>query len=108
MLGWTLYAAIPCGAKSMKWSIGQSSDPEVSGSDAPKTVAEAIYQQSREDIVWIRLPPNGARRSDELRAAYGVRSLPPRKRASGTDYACVQRLCRELIAREPTRLVIPP
>jgi GntR family transcriptional regulator, carbon starvation induced regulator len=82
MLGWTLYAAIPCGAKSMKWSIGQSSDQEVSGSDAPKTVAEAIYQQLREDIVWIRLPPSGALRSDELRAAYGVGVSPLREALS--------------------------
>lgn len=56
----------------MKRSIDRVSDPEVSGSDAPKTVAEAICQQLREDIVWNRLPPNAALRSDELRAAYGV------------------------------------
>jgi GntR family transcriptional regulator, carbon starvation induced regulator len=66
----------------MKRSIGQLSDPEVSGSDAPKTVAEAIYQQLREDIVWIRLPPNAALRSDELRAGYGVGVSPLREALS--------------------------
>lgn len=66
----------------MKRSIVQVTESEAAGSDVPRTVAEAVYQRLREDIVWNRLPPNAALRSDELRATYGVGVSPLREALS--------------------------
>ncbi len=49
---------------------------------APRTVAEAVYQRLRQDIVWNRLPPNAPLRSDELRQAYAVGVSPLREALS--------------------------
>jgi DNA-binding GntR family transcriptional regulator len=66
----------------MKRSIARVPELEVARSDVPRTVAEAIYHRLREDIVWNRLPPNAALRSDQLRATYGVGVSPLREALS--------------------------
>jgi len=52
------------------------------GSDAPKTVAEAVYRRLRADILWGRLPPGAPLRSDELRKNYEVGVSPLREALS--------------------------
>src|SRR4029077_16120586 len=66
----------------MKRSIARVPELEDARSGVPRTVAEAIYHRLREDIVWNRLPPNAALRSDELRAPYGVGVSPLREALS--------------------------
>jgi GntR family transcriptional regulator, carbon starvation induced regulator len=66
----------------MKRSIVPVQELQPGGSDSPRTVAEAIYHRLREDIVWNRLPPGAALRSDELRDAYGVGISPLREALS--------------------------
>jgi GntR family transcriptional regulator, carbon starvation induced regulator len=66
----------------MKRSIARVPELEVARSDVPRTVAEAIYYRLREDIVWNRLPPDAALRSDQLRATYGVGVSPLREALS--------------------------
>jgi DNA-binding GntR family transcriptional regulator len=47
-----------------------------------RTVAEAAYARLRRDIVWGRLAPGTALKSDELRLAYGIGISPLREALS--------------------------
>lgn len=66
----------------MKRSLLKIESNAKSASETPKTVSEAIYRRLRDDIVWGRLPPGAALRSDELRASYGVGISPLRESLS--------------------------
>lgn len=46
---------------------------------APRTVAESIYRQLRNDIVWGNLAPGAPLRSDDLRERYSVGVSPLRE-----------------------------
>jgi GntR family transcriptional regulator, carbon starvation induced regulator len=66
----------------MKRSLATISGADPDLQDAPRTVAEAIYRTLRSDILWGRLPPEQALRSDELRAKYKVGISPLREALS--------------------------
>ena len=54
---------------------------DASGEQA-RTVTEAAYARLRQDIVWGRLAPGTALKSDELRLAYGIGISPLREALS--------------------------
>lgn len=52
------------------------------GEEPPKTRAEAVYRQFRQDILWGKLPPGAPLRSDELRRTYNIGISPLREALS--------------------------
>ena len=70
----------------MKRSVAEALS---SGSDhdgVPRTIAESIYQRIRQDILWMRLAPGSALRSDELRARYNVGISPLREALTRLEF----------------------
>jgi len=57
---------------------GQSSDT----GDEPRTLAEAVYRRLRNDILWGKLRPGMALKSDELRKNYSIGISPLREALS--------------------------
>jgi GntR family transcriptional regulator, carbon starvation induced regulator len=69
----------------MKRSVAEALSPGSDQDGLPRTIAESIYQRIRQDILWMRLAPGSALRSDELRARYNVGISPLREALTRLD-----------------------
>jgi GntR family transcriptional regulator, carbon starvation induced regulator len=63
----------------MKRSVATAQSVDAGSLGLPRTIAESIYRRIRQDILWMKLAPGAALRSDELRSRYGVGISPLRE-----------------------------
>jgi GntR family transcriptional regulator, carbon starvation induced regulator len=63
----------------MKRSVAEMRSAAPLHVSLPRTIAESIYRRIRQDILWMRLAPGAALRSDQLRARYNVGISPLRE-----------------------------